>query len=177
MAPRCKRKKGNGFECQCSCACVYKAMKKGTNTCSPQLPAHTQTAALRWILFVPLVISVDSPDYRNGDANSCQYQRAHREGIRPDREPRGKKKTQTLKSEVCIGGTEARLPGHDSDPDDTLPQGSYTESPVSHLPKLAMTGVVKHTITRLVIHSDLRWELWHLLGHITYYCSDTRGCF
>lgn len=36
---------------------------------------------------VPVFISVDSPDHSNGDANSCQYDRAHWEGICSDREP------------------------------------------------------------------------------------------
>lgn len=58
---------------------------------------------------VPVIVSVDSPDHSNGDANSCQDERAHREGVRSDREPR-ETKTRGLKY-AGLGGTEALLPG------------------------------------------------------------------
>lgn len=86
--------------------CVYKVMKKeqtlAAHSClhtvlrpTQKLLACCELCVLVSLVCVPVVISVDSPDHRNGDANSSQYDRAHREGIRSDREPR--KKTQILK--------------------------------------------------------------------------------
>lgn len=46
------------------------------------------------------------------------------------------RKRHRYRNKVRIGGTEARLPRRDSEPDDMLPKGSHTESSVTHLPTL-----------------------------------------